>query len=311
MIKKILLILILFDCSFAQYEKVKIGKIDKYYKDKVSYIQLENMIKDIERNFETTLHMNIFDYSKDGKPIDLMHITPSSMEKRIARLEEKIINKNAKVKSRFSSFKSLEEELKVLKTKYDSLNEVFIKQNNELNDYIKAKNEKKKLPPKEYEETKKFIKEKKATLDIKLKQLKKLYKDFNRRVLSYNNKVQFYNNDIRNIYSLSKELESLRRAFKKIKGKTFGQKEITLKTYYKDGKKISERKINQSMNKIEIYAFDSLDELKVILAHEIAHLVGIPHIDVKNALMNPILQKNQIKHLELTKKDIINFKKNF
>ncbi len=311
MIYKILLLVILFDFSFAKYEKVKIGKIDDYYKNKVSYVQLENIIKDIEKNFETTLKMNIFDYSKDGKPIDLIHITPSTMEKRITRLQDKIVKKNEKVKNRKSSFKDLEEELKALKIKYDALNKVYAKESNELNKYIKAKNEKKKLPPKEYEEAKKFVKEKKIVLDNKLKQLNKLYKEFNRKVLSYNNKVQFYNNDIREIYSLNKELESLRRAFKKIKGKTFGQKKITLKTYYKDGKKISERKINESMNKIEIYAFDSLAELKVILAHEIAHLVGIPHINVKNALMNPILQKNQIKHLELTKADIINFKKNF
>ena len=46
------------------------------------------------------------------------------------------------------------------------------------------------------------------------------------------------------------------------------------------------------MNKIEIYGFDNKQELKVILAHEIAHLVGIPHINVKDALMNPILQKS-------------------
>ena len=65
------------------------------------------------------------------------------------------------------------------------------------------------------------------------------------------------------------------------------------------------------MNKIEIYSFDSKEQLKVILAHEIAHLVGIPHINVKNALMNPILQDNQVKNLELTFDDIRAFEMNF
>ena len=58
------------------------------------------------------------------------------------------------------------------------------------------------------------------------------------------------------------------------------------------------------MNKIEIYGFESLNELKAILAHELAHLVGIPHIEVVGALMNPVLQKNQIENLELTSYDI-------
>lgn len=65
------------------------------------------------------------------------------------------------------------------------------------------------------------------------------------------------------------------------------------------------------MNKIEVYGFDSKNELKAILAHEITHLVGIPHIEVKDALMNPILQENQINLLSLSKSDIINFKKFF
>lgn len=47
------------------------------------------------------------------------------------------------------------------------------------------------------------------------------------------------------------------------------------------------------------------------MAHEIGHLVGVPHIDAKNALMNPILQDNQIENLSLTQEDIRNFKENF
>ena len=65
------------------------------------------------------------------------------------------------------------------------------------------------------------------------------------------------------------------------------------------------------MSKIEIYGFNNLNELKVILAHEIAHLVGLPHIDKKGALMNPIIQVNQIEKLFLTHEDIELFKRYF
>jgi predicted Zn-dependent protease len=110
---------------------------------------------------------------------------------------------------------------------------------------------------------------------------------------------------------LNKEIETMSRKFKKVQGVTIGVKEITLKTFYKNGKKVKEKSINHTMNKIEVYGFENLKELKVLLAHEIGHLVGIPHINKANALMNPILQENQKEKLLLTNDDIKNFKNNF
>ena len=91
------------------------------------------------------------------------------------------------------------------------------------------------------------------------------------------------------------------RSVKVINGRTFGLQETTLKTIYKDGKMTQEKSVKTNMDKIEIYSFDSLSQLKVIIAHEIMHLVGVPHIEVNGALMNPLLQNNQLNKLALTK----------
>lgn len=72
-----------------------------------------------------------------------------------------------------------------------------------------------------------------------------------------------------------------------------------------------EKSVRNSMNKIEIYNFESISQLKAVIAHEIAHLVGIPHINEKGALMNPLLQSEQLNELYLTNEDIVNFKNNF
>lgn len=84
-----------------------------------------------------------------------------------------------------------------------------------------------------------------------------------------------------------------------------------MKTYVEDGKKYEKKSIVNSMNKIEIYNFESINQLKVVLAHEIAHLVGIPHINIKGSLMHPLLQEEQLNLLYLTNEDIVNFKNNF
>jgi hypothetical protein len=110
---------------------------------------------------------------------------------------------------------------------------------------------------------------------------------------------------------LARDIENLSRSIKVVKGNAISNKTILKKTYTKNGRVYKEDIIQELDEKIEIYGFESLMELKVIIAHEIAHIVGIPHIKVKGALMNPILQENQIKKLQLTKEDIRNFKKHF
>ena len=58
------------------------------------------------------------------------------------------------------------------------------------------------------------------------------------------------------------------------------------------------------MDKIEIYDFETLEKFKVVLAHELGHLVGVEHVEAKGALMNPLMQDEQVKELFLTPSDI-------
>ena len=92
-IKIYILILISFSFLNASFEKVSIGTIDKYYKNKISKDQIYKIIKEIESTFENQLDKDIFDYSVDGKPINFIFIPPSKLEntisKKISRIEVK------------------------------------------------------------------------------------------------------------------------------------------------------------------------------------------------------------------------------
>jgi len=208
-------------------------------------------------------------------------------------------------------FSKKENEIDIFKKEIEAKNTVLNQKVKRYNDYIKEQNRNKVKTKKEYNSIQKEVKSRQLKLNIAIKKFKKDQARFKRLVLSYNNKGFSYNNSIREFMRLKKEVETMSRKFKKVKGVTIEAQEITLKTYTKNGKRVKERSINQIMNKIEIYGFDSLDELKAILAHEIVHLVGIPHINVKGALMNPILQKTQIEKFLLTEEDITNFNNYF
>lgn len=303
--------LFLYTSSFASFEELRIGEIDDYYKDKITQEELISIIKEIETLFETKLQTNIFDYSTNGKPIDILYVLPSKLENDITKKIDKLNEKKNRIEELKSFFPPKKEEIN---QKQQMLNEhiSFINQKIEvLNSYVREVNSKKTVSKEEFLKIQNYVKLKKEEINKESNKKITLQNDLTIALNSHNQKVIIYNNLINDINRLSNEIESMGRNVKKINGRTFGLQEITLKTYFKDGQEIQEKSIKNSMNKIEIYGFDSKEQLKVVLAHEIAHLVGIPHIEVKDALMNPILQENQIKELNLTKDDIENFRKNF
>lgn len=95
--KTIFIFLFFINVTFASFQKVKIGKIDDYYSDKITLTQVENIVKEIEQTFETQLNFNVFDVSYDGKPIDILYLEPSTLEKRLNRKVKNFEEKSEKV----------------------------------------------------------------------------------------------------------------------------------------------------------------------------------------------------------------------
>ena len=308
--KIIFLLFFSFDSLFASYEQLRIGRIDDFYKDKLSEHQLKIIIDEIEHIFESQLNMNIFDYSQNGKPIDIIFETPSKLEEKIREKMEKFTLKLEKIEELKIQFPKIKEEMTISQNTYNEQSSILNKKIEELNEYVRNINKKTNLSKDEYLEAQNYINIEKSGIDIEGKKQKKSHKDLTKLFNSYNQKVFSFNNLVNDSNRISNEIESMSRNFKKIKGKVFAEENTTIKTYYKDGQLVKEKNSTISMNKIEIYGFDNLKQLKVVLAHEIAHLVGIPHIEVKNALMNPLLDKNQ-DELVLSSEDILNFKENF
>jgi anion-transporting ArsA/GET3 family ATPase len=309
---RVVLIIFIF-CSFlfAEHKSVKIGKIDKYYKGKITKSVLEEIIKEIESDFQSQLGFDVFDMASDGKPIDLLYVKPSMAQKRLDRYIKKYDKKVKKKEELEKYFPKEKKALESMGNKYDkevlTFNEIVKKHN----DYIVEVNSKSNLTQNQYNEIKQYETQQQRIIKLKEKKVKKIYKTLKSKQRKYNRNIASYNNLIRSINTLAKDIENLSRSIKVVKGNAISNKEITKKIYKRDGKIYKVDMQEKIDEKIEIYGFESLLELKAVIAHEIGHLVGIPHISDKGALMNPILQENQKRRLELTKADIKNFNKYF
>lgn len=309
--KIFLFLFISLNISFASYEQVRIGKIDSYYKNKISDQELLFLLKEIENLFESELKTNVFDYSENGKPIDILHVSNKQLEENLSKKIEKLDNKKEKLLQLQDSFLLKKDEINQLQESLNSQTKILNNKIEALNNYIKELNNKKSLPKNEYNSVKDYLRSEEEKINQERKIQKDIQSDLTKTVNNYKQKIFIYNSLINESNSLIKEIESINVGMRIINGRTFGFQETTLKTSYINNKEVKEKSIKNSMTKIEIYGFDSIEHLKIILAHEIAHLLGVPHINVKGALMNPILQEEQKEKLFLTLEDIENFRNNF
>ena len=313
-LKILFVTLFFYSCSFAQYQKVYINSIDPYYNNKIEYQVLIDILKDIETIFEDQLGINVFDYDEydnSSKPINILYTPPLEMKLNISKSINKLNKKEKKIKKLQNFFESKQNYIKITKAKLNSDLAILNGEIQNLNNYIKSVEKLKITSKEEYGFITKKINKMKRNINTKrdrLKQKEIKYKDF---ISSYNQKISIYNTLAKQYNRLSRQIEIMARNSKEVKGAAIGYKSIEFKTFQKEGKVYNQTIETNYMERIEIYGFETLDQLKTILAHEIAHLVGVGHVNSKNALMNPILQKNQVENLMLTPDDIKAFKKEF
>lgn len=296
---------------FAGYENLKIGKIDPYYKDKLSKQELENIIRNIEQNFKDTLGFEVFGLSANGKPIDIIYMPPSKTKLSIDKLIKKLKIKYSNILNKMETLQSKRKSFEIMENKIKSFNEEINKKIKQLNEFIEKANNTTLSSKAEYEKIKKHINKQKKDISFdqhKLDMMSIKYKD---QIDAFNQRQSLYNVEVREFNRMQRKTEVLARSIKEVKGVAMGFKEITINETIENGKLVRKKSQRNYMEKIEIYGFESLDELEVVLAHEIAHMVGVGHVDAKDALMNPILQQSQIGNLSLTSHDIDAFNKAF
>ena len=311
---KILLFLLFFSSfAFAKFQTVSIGTIDKEYQNEINKEQIYTVLLQIQKQFRAQLGYDVFDYAQNGKPINIVYLKPSAKKSKISKNNQKI----ARLKEQMSALeiqreieqKSIHQEQKRLNEKYRLHN----KRVHSLNKYIQDINDKNKngLKKAEYDKVKAYTSTEKQKIDRESKKLKREKQQFNKKFHRLKQKTAHYNQLVRKSNRLIRDTQDLSKNFIEVKGITKSQVKTTITTTQRNGKKSVSKSQDISMDKIEIYDFETLAKFKVVLAHELGHLVGVAHVRAKGALMNPLMQEEQVKELFLTPSDIAGFDKAF
>ncbi len=169
--------------------------------------------------------------------------------------------------------------------------------------------------------------------DNKLSDFNILQETYNDRVSTYNKKVKKYNDEGEappNIFaelekekaileSLSKKLERDFRELDTLKDNLnklvennntlIRSHNSNIETY--NGRFGIERSFDQGNytgEDINIFQFDSIETLRLVLAHEFGHVLGIEHVDNSKSIMYYLMRDQNLNNLNLSEEDLFTFR---
>ena len=271
----LLLIAVLFGSSFwyCQIDTVcrtpvlyHIGNIDSRFG--TSAEEIKRIALRAEGMWEGVLNEDLFIYSETGEglPLNLIYDERQENTEREAEVRADLETKEGMSESVAVQYENLITEFRTLKKKYESRVIAYEASLDSYNEEVTRWNNKGGAPEsvvKDLKESEQSLKDEQTELELLAKKLNALTADLNRigargneLLTDYNSIVQKYNTEFSEGY------------------------EFTQGDYKRDS--------------INIYQFDSEDELVIVLAHEFGHALSLDHVQNEQSVMYHLMGEQSI-----------------
>jgi len=256
----------------------RLGDIDSRFD--ITKDQLTKVMKEVETLWGTALDRQLLDYKKDGKVA--IHLIYSEDQKRTEA--EQALAKRIQNQKKY--IKVLENEYKDLKSRFEAKHNEYQKMTTTYNKKAKA-----------YYQLKSKWKGKGITSQLysRLEKIEKEVKDLRSEIQRKEENLELLrqqtNAKSRQLNTLIDQQNELVTRY----NRRFGEaKKFNQGRYIKNG---DEERIN-------IFQFSNLAQLKVVLAHEAGHALGLDHVENPKSIMHSIMEKQDIFNLSLTDEDV-------
>jgi len=256
----------------------RFGDIDPRFD--INQEELKHLMEDVEMLWASALDRQLLEYDKDGQVIiNLVYSEDQQRTEDERRLYKRIQFKKGQVNV-------LEQEYAYQKKSFEQNRKVFNRTLSNFNQQVKK-----------YNNWQKRIENRSIPLDTrqKIKRLERKIQHLKTEVERRKENLEFMrqktNNKLRQLNRFIDQQNDLISQY----NMRFGvAKKFNQGRYVKKGQD----------ERINIFQFANLAELKTVLAHEAGHALGLSHVHNPEAIMNALMDKQNIFNLSLTNDDI-------
>ena len=259
--------------------ELRVGTLDDRFQ--IDRITLENALRDVADLWSTAMEKPVVVYSEDADlTVDLIYAEEQQLTDGERQFRDRLQSESMSIEVMERRFNERENEYEREVRLYDDEMEQLQVSIDRLNQWVSIHNRNGGFNDDElrqYEYRKASIDKQSAALERKqadlmedAETLNRMISDLNRRIGNKNELVDEYN-------------------------RTFtGERKFTQGAYEWD----------QTGKKIQVFQFSSLGELKLVLAHEVGHALGLPHVENPSSVMYYLMGNQKVNGLALTVEDI-------
>lgn len=258
---------------------IKMGTVDDRFQ--IDQQTLVSVIREVAELWSSSFGKSVVVYSENAElEVDLVYAEEQQLTDSERQFRDRLQSESVSIDVMERQFNSREKEYEEDVRRYENDMEQLQISIDRLNQWVNIQNRNGGFNEDElrqYEYRKASVDEKSAALDqkkaelmIEAESMNRMLSDLNRRINSKNELVDEYN-------------------------RTFtGERKFTQGAY----------EWNETGKSIRVFQFSSLDELRLVLAHEVGHALGLDHVENPSSVMYYLMGNQKENGLALTNEDI-------